>query len=203
MLDPLSTIDWPTIVAFVIIEVGIVLMLAPLVIQRRNEARAVHVFETHLLPRIRTSTKELVDQLRAELLAARPTEEQQALARDELVAAIVPHVQATVQEATDKLAGGAAARFSQSGVSARREKASLEFEFKQAVAQHPKGGLPAVLSLAALKKADKEFFELAMEAYALKPDSLTEFLEKHGSKLTLGFGGGNTSKTEGSRVVRM
>ena len=49
-MNPFAAIDWPTIVAFVVVEALFVLLAAPWLIQRRNESRAVALFKTKLLP---------------------------------------------------------------------------------------------------------------------------------------------------------
>lgn len=214
MLNPLATIDWPTVVAFVLIEIAIVLLLAPLVIQRKNEERAVVVFKEKLLPLLPTppSTDELVARVRqavADLLPTPPSTEQQALARDELGAAIgavvqaqmaelVPQLRAVIDEAVKANVSSAAKTMSAAGVDARTLKAAREEEFLQAVAQHPKGGLLAVAALEKFKELAPKTYDLAVRAGV---DHVPAFLDKHGDKLRLGFGS-NSAPAAQSRVLR-
>ena len=208
--DPLTIL----LACVVIVEPFLVLYAAPRITRRLTEANARRLFR-ELAGLDPDGEDTLLDATRAVLQGALvplavPSAEDQAAARaetaqaiaDAVAAAAAQAVPAAVEAAVAEAVKGRMGALSGAAAEARQSKASAEFAFKQAVANHPKGGLAAVMGLAMLKKADPEIYNLAVEAVALKPDSVDEFLDKHGSKLRLGFGGGDTARPATSRVLR-
>lgn len=175
----LAAVDWPTIVAFILAEVAVVLGLAPRFIQARNEARAVAVFRGHLLPILTAELRAVID---AALAALQPSPEAQAQAQADLATAIGEAVSAAVpgaaEAAISEAVKGRMGALSAAGVEARQSNAAMEWAFKQAVGA--KGGLTAVLALNLMPKA---MLKAGSEAFALAPESFDAWWDENGQGL--------------------
>jgi hypothetical protein len=215
-MNPFAAIDWPTILAFVVVEALFVLLAAPWLIQRRNESRAVDLFKSKLLPLLPAApvvptAADVAGALRQavlDVLPAAPSLEEQAAARLELAQAIAATVQeavpGAVQLAVQEAVKGRMSALSAAGVDARASIAAAEWALKQAITAHPKGGVAMAVALNLLKKFDKEAHAGMVEAYVLDPNGLDTILEKYGEKLRIpGLGGAEKPKVPGNGFVRV
>lgn len=195
-MNPFAAIDWPTILAFVLVEAAFVLVAAPWLIQRRNEARAVDLFKTKLLPLLPAApvvpsaqdVAAAVRQTVLDVLPAAPTIEQQVAARNELAAAFTAHAEAVlpgaVQAAIAQAVKGRIGAFSAQGVDARANKALNENALKARVGE--KYGIKGLGALAILKNVDKSVYELGLDAVSFAPGSLDEWLEQNADRFSMG-----------------
>ena len=207
-------IDWPTIIAFVVVEALFVLIAAPLIIQRRNEARAVAVFREHLLPLMPKppavpTVAELVeamppmpvvptvDELVQAVVSAlpAPSAEEQAAARAELVqglaSQVVPAVGPAVQAAIAEAVKGRMGALSAQGVEAKAAKHMAEAVLKAKVGE--KYGLKGLGALKLMESMDKGLYQLGLDAVSYAPNSLDDWLEENAARFTLGGDGGAKS----------
>lgn len=198
-------IDWPTILAFVAVEALFVLIAAPVLIQRRNEARAVAVFREKLLPlmpKAPTAAElaaampplpvgDVVQAVRAELEAAvpkAPSAEEQAAARDAMVqglaTAIVPAVGPAVHAAIAEAVRGRMGALSAQAGESKATKALQESTLKARVGE--KYGLKGLGALRLLAAADKDLYQLGLDAVSYAPQSLDQWLAEHEDKFKFG-----------------
>lgn len=200
-MNPFAAIDWPNVLAFLIIEVVTVLCLAPLIIQRRNEDRAVAVFEERLLPLMpKPPSAEAIGQavqaalpstplvdvgaaIREALAGLQPTPEQQARAQADLGAVITQAAQAAIGDAVK----GRMSALSASGVDARATKALTENTLKARVGE--KYGLKGLAALRILQSVDKDVYQLGLDAVSFAPDSLDGWLDDNAGRFTIGEAG--------------
>ncbi|MFA5944604.1 MAG: hypothetical protein WC876_09080 [Candidatus Thermoplasmatota archaeon] len=194
-MNPFATIDWPNLLAFIAAEIAIVLLLAPVFIQRKNEERAVAVFTEKLLPlmpkvptgaelaaavQMNLAMPDVAGAVREALGGLQPSPEQQAAAQAQLVAGIGQAVQAAIGDAVKGRMGALSAQ----GVDGRASKALNENALKARVGE--KYGLKGLGALAILKTVDKSVYELGLDAVSFAPGSLDEWLDQNAERFSMG-----------------
>lgn len=197
MVNPFDILTL-VLAAIVIAEPVLILVVAPRRIQKRNEERAVVVFETKLLPLLEESMRKLLPTL-LPAPPMLPTQEEQEAAQAALMEQIGAAVKTEVGEAVAGLQVDAAKQFSKTGVDARTSFAAREEEFLQAVIGHKDGGIIVGAAVESFADISPKIYKMAVRG---GPDYVGQFLAKHGDTLrniaTLGFAkkSGNNGKAD-------